>query len=622
MFNPSIPIMDSSELRPGMKGYGLTVYSGTKPERFGVEIKGVLSSRFAGGDMIICQLDHPEMKDIGVIAGMSGSPVFIDDKLIGAVAYGWGFSVRPICGVTPIKSMLEVFDLVTKDPQVPRSEITDGIRSWPEARAAFTNDLASLEPLTLESSDLATLGLSDLADGRNGALSMEPLSTPLMVSTTSPRVMEQIDKMFRGSVFRPVMTGAQGIVGGEKLDDKTLASLAPQNGSAFCVVLCEGDLYMAGLGTLTYTEGDRMVGFGHPMFGFGAVDVPTRLAEVVSVIPSVMRPFKMGNMVKPMGALRQDRLPAVGGSLTAQSTMVPVTYTINAPEMKGGRTFHFNVWNDRRFLPMITSMLFMEAMEKAVRIDGPMNLRLDYEIALEDGRKLSKSEYIAGEDFLAYSAGDMIGFDALKIANNRFEPVKIKSVTGRAQIGLQQQVMVLERVIRDDRKLYPGDVVKGELVYNRWREDQSRIPFQVKLPDRLKPGKYELQFVDGQTRGSLERNFRPELNVVNSFEDLLRQTTPSFPNNVLHVLLVDPREDVVIGDNKVSSLPTSVAQITRDTMRDTRLLSTTRGRLITEQRRPFDAQVIGSTVLPITIEDKSRIGSRTLQPDVIAPIPQ
>jgi len=177
---PSSPpeIMRSEDLRPGMKGYGLTVFRGTEPERFDVEILGVIKHNFADGDMIIVRLEHEQLLQIGGVAGMSGSPIYVEDKLVGAFAYGWGFSVRPIGGVTPIEGMLRVLDTVTREPQVDPRESALSLGSWPEAHSAFEAAGRRTLDVTIPQVDLARLGILENADP-SGTVTMTPLAVPL-----------------------------------------------------------------------------------------------------------------------------------------------------------------------------------------------------------------------------------------------------------------------------------------------------------------------------------------------------------------------------------------------------------------------------------------------------------
>jgi hypothetical protein len=619
-FVPAIATLDSKDLKPGMKGYGLTVFEGTKVERFDVEIKGVVASRLGGGDLIICELSHPKLKDIGVVAGMSGSPVFINDKLIGAVSYGWGFSVRPICGVTPIKSMLTVMNLVTKDAKVTDDEVPPTARAWPELRSTMAERTPSTDIIRLDERELARLGLSG-ADVPSSGVSMEPLGTPLLVSTTHGSVMKAVEGAFAGTLLHPVMTGLQGGMGGDKTGDPVYQSIQPENGCAFSIVLCEGDLQITGLGTLTYVEGDRMIGFGHPMFGVGAVDAPMRLSDVVTVVPSLMRPFKMGNTIKEMGALRQDRLPAVGGSLSGKSHMVPVTVRIKAPESGDERTFNFSIWDDRRFLPFILPAAFLEAMEGTTRLDGPMNIRLSYDIEFADGRKVSRTDYLSREESAPlYAAGALTAATDVYL-NNPFESVRLKSVTARAVVGPRQQVMLLNKVLHEDVSLHPGGMLKGEILYDRWRQGQSKLPFTFRLPADIRPGNYELHVVDANSRANLERTFRPELNVVESFNDLMRSTEPSFPGNVVYLLLVDNVDHVVLGESKLPALPASVAQVTKATARDTKQATSSRATLLREERRTFDAEVAGSSMISFRVEERGAERDRQPPPPPREPMP-
>lgn len=589
------PIMDVRDLRPGMKGYGLTVFKGTTPEKFDVEILGVDPGAFAGGDMIIAKLSHPLLIDHGVVAGMSGSPVFVDEKLVGAVAYGWGFSVRPIGGVQPIQRMLEVYENITEAPQLPKGELT--MRSWPEARAAMQAAFPG-DAITLGEEKLRALGLTDLP-GTPDSITLQPLMTPLMVGSTSARVLEKARAAFAGTSLMPVAMDAPS-VGRTRTTDPNVKM---ENGSALSVLLVDGDMQMAGVGTATYVEGNRVIGFGHPMFGAGGVDVPMGVAEVIGVIPSLMRPFKLGFTVKDAGALRQDRQPAVGGWLGAKSRMIPSTVTVQAEENKRNKTFNYTIWEDRRLLPMLVFITYLESLD-SVRMDGPMTVAMEYTIRLEDGRKLERTRFLGGESGEALFAGFDIAMDLMDLMNNRFEPVRLKSIDTSISIKAQQDLMVLEKVVRPESRYRQGEVVKGQLSYARWRQEPSRIPFEVKIPENLPPGSYEVHLVDGPTRGMMERNFRPELRRAENLDQLLRAMEPSFPTDQLYVLLVDPREDLALGGQRLSALPSTVADTTRATLREASQLSNARGVLVTEDVRRYPAMVMGSAMMNIQVIEK------------------
>ncbi|CAN5302332.1 SpoIVB peptidase S55 domain-containing protein [soil metagenome] len=601
-FDPKMPTMDAKDLRAGMKGYGLSVFHGSEPEKFDVEILGVLHDRFVDGDMIIVNLVHPIMDNIGGIAGMSGSPIFVDDKLVGAFAYGWSFEVRAIGGVTPIKRMLTVMDLVTKDSLETNDEKTPNYSQWPEAKAAFANGIPKLPDFTVAQAELAALGVPGLGDA-TGTATFQPLMTPLSVSTRSPLVMKAIENAFVGTTLRPVMSGLQGGVSGDKRDDPAAANAQMKNGAALSVILCDGDLTMAGLGTATYVEGDKLVAFGHPMFGSGATDVPITVSEVVAIVPSVERPFKVGNALRTVGALRQDRLPAIGAQLGVESKMLPLKIHLNAPEARINRDFNFRVWQNRRYVSGIVTACILETLD-SVREEGSMSMQLDYTVRLADGRKLTKRQYLSGQDAVPAVSALLVMSGVDSLASNRFEPVAISSIEASLEVGDRQKVMIFDRFSRETDKIEPGHVFHADFTYARWRQKPVHIPVDVPIPKGTKPGAYQIQVIDGGTRLQLERAFHPELDQIESVDDILDRREPDFPRNALYVLLIDPTEQLVLDGQPLNALPTSIANTVRATVRDSKESGTTKGRLLWEKRIPFDAMVAGSTTIPVTVVEK------------------
>lgn len=431
---------------------------------------------------------------------------------------------------------------------------------------------------------------------------LEPLSSPLMVSTRSPLVMEHVQQLFAGSLFHPVMAGMQGSALGSGSDDSALADAMPENGSAFSVILADGDLQLAGLGTATVVEGDRLIGFGHPMMGLGAVDMPMALSEVIAIVPSRMRPFKLGNAVKEVGALRQDRLPAVGGTFSQRTAMIPFTINVEAPETGTARAFNFRLWNERSFLPQLAMICFLESMDRAARVDGPMNLAVEYRIDLTNGRRLEKRDFLSGENFVTMIGGMYLMRGLSVLMNNRFEPAAVEQIEMNVTMQPRIQVRVLDELNQGRTTFRAGETWRGEVKFNQWRTGPDRIAVTVPLPRDLRPGSYEIHLADGSTRANLELAFRPELLKVESLDDLLELNRPSFPNDALYVLLVDPQEQLVLGGQKLPNMPRSVAELTRGTNVVPGSIGASGARLISETRLPLPSMVAGSRIARITIE--------------------
>lgn len=612
-YEPTVPIMEVEEVEPGMTGYGLTVFRGTQVERFDVEVRGVLSNAWAEGDMIVVELAHNELLDIGVVAGMSGSPVYIEhegeEKLLGAVGFGWGFSVRPIGGVSPIRQMLREWDGITEEPLTDPDEASTGILQWDAAQAAFEwNRPGALRDITVPQVELAAMGIEGMTDPA-GTVTFQPLSVPVALSTRHPRVFQAAQQAFAGSLMQPVMAGASmrqaaGVTGSPAAGDSGRYSTSLLPGSAMSVIYVDGDLHMVGTGTVTYVDGNKLVAFGHPMTGMGAVDAPIGPARIVSVIPALIRPFKLAIALAETGALRQDRQFAVGAHLEGRAGRVPMEFTVRNTTTDLKETFNYRAWDNRQMLGGLAYICLLESTLNKAPEQGPVTVDLRYEFTLEDGRVMDGNWTSSGDWATIDNAAVQLGRAISTLQNNPFEPVRITDIRGDLAVSELRQAMVLERIVRGNWKINPGETIRGAVEYRRFRDENERLEFSIPTPKDLEPGEYELHIVDGQTRRALEARFNPSLQRAESLDDLIRAMEPEYPTDSAYVLLVAPEDRLVVDRQTLDRLPSSVAEITRATSRDPELLYTSKGRLIEERRYGFDAAVGGDVKVTITVEEK------------------
>lgn len=604
-FEPNVPTLNPEELEPGMTGYGLSVFQGTEPEKFDIEVRGVVFDYNGGDDMIIIMAKHPIIDGHGVIAGMSGSPIFVEKggeaHLIGALAYGWSFSIRGIAGVAPIRKMLDVYQLVTEESQVLPDNLST-LSAWPEGQEALGRlSQPPSGPIEIPRAEFARMGLDPGAGTGGDTFAMEPLGAPLLVSTRSQLAMNAIEKAFKGTYLRPKMVGLQGGASGA---GSNVEAASLQNGSAFSMVLVDGDLQMMAMGTATYVDGNRMVGFGHPMFAIGALDMPMSLSEVVAVIPTLAIPFKIGNTVKEIGAMRQDRWFAVGGTLDARSETVPLSIHLKSKETAVDEQFSFRLWNNNEFLPMEVLSCYFHVMEGRARVEGPMTLESSYTIKLEDGRTLERTDYLSGRNMVAvitvYDIADVVN----ALVNNRYEPVRVKSIDIDLEMRPETNFNVLTRVTKGKTRLKPGETARATLRLERWRDEPIEMEVSMPIPENLKPGKYEWHLADSPERLSLEYAFRPRLQKVENFDDFISMWRPAYRTDRLYMLLVDPSENMVVDGSKLVNLPKSVAGLTEATIRESSQKGSSKARLIKEEQLQMDAMFLGTNVIELEIVDE------------------
>jgi hypothetical protein len=337
-------VMGVNEIKPGMKGYGLTVFDGTKPERFEVEVIGVLQNFRPKQEVILIKTHHPRLEIAKVVAGMSGSPIYIDGKMIGAYAYGWTFGSEPIAGVTPIRTMLDEMAL----------PLPGTINGWPlhlvpgkpsertasanEARARYRGELGRYD-LHEHAEQVKRVAFE------SSPTPVRPVATPLLVGGLTPGAIRLASDLLSPLGLEPLQAGGGG---------STPEPDAPkqfEDGGAIGVELIRGDMSATGLGTVTRVEGDKLVAFGHPMMEAGNTALPTAIGRVLWVLASEQRSFKIGAPIRSLGTLVNDRVASIVVSQSVKAPVIPVKMEIHGVPGVPLSTWNFEVAHERFLTP-------------------------------------------------------------------------------------------------------------------------------------------------------------------------------------------------------------------------------------------------------------------------------
>lgn len=355
-------IMPVSDIHPGMKGYGLTVFQGTKPERFDVEVIDVLKNFRPKQDMILVKTKHPRLEITKVVAGMSGSPIYLNDKMIGAYAYGWSFGSEPVAGVTPIRNMLD-------EMARPLPERIDGwpLKLLPQAGAPgrsrerhasndggrrFQGDLAHYDVREHAAQLARALG----ADSSHAISALTPVSTPILLGGMSSRSVAFAQQLMSPLGLEPLQAG--GGAGPE-----ASAPTRYVDGGAIGVQLVRGDMSAMGLGTVTRVEGDKLVAFGHPMSELGVTALPTSIGRVLWFLASDQRSFKMGMAVRDVGALVNDRQSAIVVSHSAKAPIIPIKMSIHGAPGFPSSNWSFEIAHDKFMSPSFAALALGSALQ-------------------------------------------------------------------------------------------------------------------------------------------------------------------------------------------------------------------------------------------------------------------
>ena len=352
-------LADVHQLKPGDKGYGLTVFSGTTPERFDVEVIGVLDNFLPSQDLVLVKTFHPRLQVAKVVAGMSGSPVFIGGKMIGAYAYGWQFGEESVAGVTPISSMLnELKRPIPRELLLPLPHAAPS-QTGRRAHAAEPSGLrfaGSPIDYALRAHAEQVAAVARPSGSLPSGATIQPVATPLMVGGVSESSLALMRESLAPMGIEPMQGGGGGRVEPD----------APQrfvDGGAIGVQLIRGDISASGIGTVTRVSGNRLLAFGHPMMNAGVSRLPTAIAKVQWILASKMRSFKIGTPVRPLGALINDRQAAIVVDSTVEAPMIPLTVDVRGVPGAPHPKWTMDVAHERFMAPMFLAVAMGNALE-------------------------------------------------------------------------------------------------------------------------------------------------------------------------------------------------------------------------------------------------------------------
>lgn len=578
------------QVRPGMVGIGRTVFSGTTLEEFKVHILGVMRNVIAPKrNLILARLEGGPLAKTGVIAGMSGSPVYVDGKLMGAVSYSLGqFSTEPIAGITPIDEMIDA----TMMPATARASqpVSIGLRPTPrELLDIWSRDLGRSTSFVAEPSQALVLAgvASDL--GRMGAM-LRPIAVPMIASGFDAAVIDPMTPAFAAAGFVPMSSQAQTTGAA-----KSSAPLRP--GDAVGVGLLTGDFELGATGTVTHVDGDRVYAFGHPLYNLGPTQFPMTRAEVQVVLPSLMASSKLASFGEVIGTVQQDRATAIAGRMGPGPSLIPVTITLNS-DRGPSRTFSFGVVRDFTFTPLLAYLSVSNVLTSYERGVGPASFSIRGQAAIRSEGDLSFEDIFSGEQAsggtAAYVAGPLTA-----LLKNAGEDVQVERIALTIDASEQPRSARIERVWLDTTRPRSGQdaIVNVALRTARGEEIVRQVPIQI--PANLS-GSLQLTVADAaRTTADDRRDTRgPELQRASQ---ILRSFNRSRKNNRLYVRLTSTDSGAVVNGEPMAGLPPSVLAVMeadRNSGTVGSLRSMTRG----EWELALDVAVTGSRQLTLSLD--------------------
>jgi hypothetical protein len=572
---PNVQIMPESQVKSGMRGVAYTVFEGTKPEAMDVEILGVLRD-MAGpqADVILARLHGQKVEYTGVVAGMSGSPVYIDGKLVGAIAYRIGeFSKEPICGITPAASMMEI-DAMDK---TPLTDVSHGVTVPKQAISRTSGPGLPIE--SDPQSPFANL--------------LKPIDTPLVFSGFSQDTMRLFAKDFASAGVMPVM-GA-----GSVSNDKQPEPLEP--GSAVSAILVRGDMNIAGTCTVTYLDDSHLLACGHPLLQSGNVDMPMTKATVLATLPSPENSFKIVNTTEPVGAFVQDRRAGIMGRFDRQPHMIPVTLTFNG--VSRPKTFHYEVLNNAKITPAAMMATVFNSIQGMNEYGEDTTYRLQGDIAVLGYPKLTVTNMYApadGSTPTAYEIALSIGENFSRIFENPSETPKIEGVELSFDLVPDRRSARLQTARTDVTEARPGDEINIEALLKPYRGDSILRNIPVKIPTSTPRGTLRILVSDGDTLDKMHRVSGPTTHHLD-LGSTIALLNKEHSNSDVYVSLLENNPQAMVEDKVMPTLPLSVMNV-MDGMRGTQEMVVVGESAVDEAATPVDYVVSGAQIITLNIK--------------------
>lgn len=597
-------LMPVGEIQPGMVGVGRTVFQGAELSDFKVHIIGVLRNVQAPKrDLILARLEGGPLAKTGVAAGMSGSPVYIDGRLIGAVAYSIGaFPTEAIAGITPIEEMKDATGLsARRTGEVARIDLPVTPASL---AAALTQSYQRLAPFAARTGDVRSLGLP-AAEGAQLATMLRPIATPLLMGGFEPETVALVSSIFSGAGFTPVAGGA---VGGRASRDELAALNGPlREGDAVGVSLVGGDLEMGATGTVTHIDGDRVYAFGHPFFNLGPADLPMTRAYVYAMLPSLMSSFKISTMGDVIGTVGQDRATAIAGTLGPPPPTIPMTITLRSS--RGGettsRTFTFRIGNDQTFTPLLSYVTLFNTLAGYERGFGSATFALTGRAKVRGHADVTFEDVFAGEG-PTLAAATSIGGPLVMLMSNDREKVTLDALDFTIDASETPLITTIERVWLDELRPRAGRTVPLKVLTRSYRGEEKISTIDLAIPPNAS-GPLSVLVTDGRQLNAIEEREMRRTLPPQSVAQMIRVLNHTRRNNRIYVRLMNGAPGAVVHGEALTALPPSVLSVL-EADRNGGSFSPIRSAAVGEYEIAMDEAVSGTRTLRIDVEARSGAG--------------
>lgn len=586
----SVQFFPIEDIKPGMRGTSRTVFVGSEPEEFGVEILGVLPG-FIGPKQpaIIAKLSGKNAERTGVFAGMSGSPVFIDGKLVGAISFSFPFSKEPIAGITPIQSMIDIFE----QKSAPRSSTANEPRSFTFTELASTDWKPNLPKSAMSGAPfLANVSQTSPLIGLLGQ-QFAPIATPLVFGGISQETLSLFAPQLAANGLMPVAAagGTAEMTPMKKFDDETL-----QPGDSVTVALARGDYSLAAAGTVTWRDGEKIYAFGHQFLNLGSANMPMGEGSVVGVVPNTNNSFKLSVPGAMVGSLEQDRQTGIYGKLGSQPKLIPVELNVqtsrNRPE-----TYRYEVISDSFLTPLLLNITVYNAITATERGLGESTINVSSQISVKDAPEIKIERRISAANAPVSAAGS-IAMPTAALLSSGFDNAEIKSIKINVTSTDGKKVAELERLALNRAEVRAGESFEAQAFVRSAAGKQfvQRVP--LKIPADTAPGMYLVYVGDGASLQQVapSRSFVPK-----TVSDLVNKINGVKKNDRLYVQITRVTNGAIIGSSEMPNLPPSMLATLNNDRSVGGVTPTILSPIFEQELAPAEFVVAGQQVLTIEV---------------------
>jgi SpoIVB peptidase S55 len=592
-------VMPVKEVKAGMEGVGRTVFSGNTLEEFKVHILGVLENVMGPSrSLILAKLEGGPLATTGVIAGMSGSPVYIDGRLVGAVSYSLGqFPREAIAGITPIDEMVDAIGLPERRPTGTQAKLQLPLSSAALA-AVLQETFGRTSPFARSSADLrfTGLGLAQMSGNELGAM-LRPIATPLVMGGFGGDVADVVANGFAASGFTPVA----GTIGGGAVTASSVPGVTPplRPGDPIGVGLVSGDLALGATGTVTDVVGDRVYAFGHPFYNLGPTQFPMTQAFVHVVLPSLMSSSKLASLGAVVGTIEQDRATAIAGTLGAGPSMLPIRLALET-DRGPRREFKFSVVRDQLFTPLLTYLSVVNTLKSYEREFGSSSFVVKGRALVDQHDEIAFEDLFTGDSPSVGAASYIAGPIAFLLTND-YEPVEINELDLTIVSSESPRTATLERVWIDAPSVKRGRTVPVKMLVRNYRGDEVIHTVPVDVPVNAN-GPLTLLVADGSRLAQLEQRETRQSPQVHGVAQMVKAFNKARKNNRLYVRLISADQGAVVGGETLAALPPSVLAVL-DGDRNGGAVAPLSSATLGEWTIPTEYAISGAKALSVNLDD-------------------